>query len=277
MTAAEQANFANWFSYYRKREYVAKRALSQIIKDSSSRMGLATLHDNNGVRTPITDVDDISTPIYTPAQTNKNNLLRQLFRINSSGDTPLRRSLEDVGEYYEGKKISDLSWGPSPILPTDEGGECQQNFTILMSDGVWNGDDPAVGNADTDDNTDYDGGLYADGSADVSDTLADVAMYYYERDLDTSMPNNVRTILGVDPNTAQHMVTYTVAFGVDGAIQIPPSTWSPIRSPLVLMATLNQTNCPVKPTLTAGQHPPLVARQPSTTCATPLTTAADSS
>jgi type IV pilus assembly protein PilY1 len=219
MTAAEQANFANWFSYYRKREYVAKRALSQIIKDSSSRMGLATLHDNNGVRTPITDVDDISTPIYTPAQTNKNNLLRQLFRINSSGDTPLRRSLEDVGEYYEGKKISDLSWGPSPILPTDEGGECQQNFTILMSDGVWNGDDPAVGNADTDDNTDYDGGLYADGSADVSDTLADVAMYYYERDLDTSMPNNVRTILGVDPNTAQHMVTYTVAFGVDGDLE----------------------------------------------------------
>ncbi len=41
-------------------------------------------------------------------------------------------------------------------------------------------------------------------------------MNYYERDLDTSMPNNVRIIDGVDNNTAQHMVTYTVAFGLTG-------------------------------------------------------------
>jgi type IV pilus assembly protein PilY1 len=214
MTAAEQANFANWFSYYRKREYVAKRALSQIINDSSSRVGLATLHNNNTVRTLIKDIDDISTPIDATAQANKNNLLRNLFRVDSSGGTPLRQSLEDVGEYYEGNS----SWGSSPILPPLQGGECQQNFTILMSDGVWNGGDPSVGNTDTDNNTVYDGGLYADGSSSVSNTLADVAMHYYERDLNTIMPNNVRTTPGVDSNSAQHMVTYTVAFGVSGTL-----------------------------------------------------------
>jgi len=85
-----------------------------------------------------------------------------------------------------------------------------------MSDGFWNGGSPAVGNADTDDNTVYDGGLYADGSAGVSNTLADVAMSYYERDLDTNLPNYVRPIQGVDTNPAQHMVTYTVAFGLTG-------------------------------------------------------------
>ena len=214
LSAAQQTNYANWFSYYRKREYVAKRALSQIVKESTTRMGLSTLHNNNGVRTLVADIDDISTPINTTAQTNKTNLLDNLFNINSSGGTPLRQALEDVGQYYEGNKTS--SWGSSPILPAGQGGECQQNFTILMSDGFWNGNDPAVGNADTDDNTAYDGDLYADDEAGVSNTLADVAMHYYERDLDTSLPNNVRTVQGVDTNTAQHMVTYTVAFGLTG-------------------------------------------------------------
>ena len=37
LSAAEQRNYANWWSYYRKREYVMKRALSQIIKESTAR------------------------------------------------------------------------------------------------------------------------------------------------------------------------------------------------------------------------------------------------
>jgi type IV pilus assembly protein PilY1 len=214
LSAAQQTNYANWYSYYRKREYVAKRALSQIIKQSSARMGLATLHDTNNVLTPVANVDDISTPLDPAAQANKNNLLSNLFRIGTSGGTPLRQTLAAAGEYYEGNSV----WGASPILPAGQGGECQQNFTILMSDGFWNGGDPAVGNADSDNNTAYDGGLYADGAANVSNTLADVAMYYYERDLNTNLPNNVRIIQGVDNNTAQHMVTYTVAFGLTGSL-----------------------------------------------------------
>ncbi len=214
LSATQQTNYANWFSYYRKREYVAKRALSQIIKSSSARVGLGTLHNNNTVRTLISEIDDISTPIDTTAQSNKSALLNNLFRINSSGGTPLRQSLEAVGEYYEGNS----GWGSSPILPAGQGGECQQNFTVLMSDGFWNGSDPDVGNADSDNNTAYDGGLYADGAADVDNTLADVAMHYYERDLDTNLPNNVPIIEGVDNNTAQHMVTYTVAFGITGTL-----------------------------------------------------------
>jgi len=214
LSAAQQTNYANWFSYYRKREYVAKRALSQIIKTSSSRVGLSTLHNNNNVRTLVADVDDVSTPVDATARANKTTLLNNLFRIYSSGGTPLRQSLEDVGEYYEGNMSA--SWGASPILPSGQGGECQQNFAILMSDGFWNGSSPNVGNADSDNNTAYDGGLYADDHSGVSNTLADVAMNYYERDLDTNMPNNVRIIDGVDNNTAQHMVTYTVAFGLTG-------------------------------------------------------------
>ena len=210
MTAAEQANFANWYSYYRKREYVAKRALSQIIDASDARMGLATLHNNNTVRTLVRDIDDITTPIDTTAQANKTALLRNLSRVNSSGGTPLRQALRNTGEYF----ADNSGWGSTPILPASLGGECQQNFTILMSDGFWNGGDPGGGNTDSDGTGPFDGGDYADT---FSNTLADVAMRYYENDL-SPLADKVPVIAGVDENNAQHMVTYTVGFGVNGSL-----------------------------------------------------------
>ncbi|WP_455220180.1 pilus assembly protein [Kaarinaea lacus] len=216
LTTAQKQNYANWYSYYRKREYVAKRALSQIIKDSSSRIGLGTLHNHNSVRTVVKDIDDITIPVDATARTNKNNLLDNLFNIDSSNGTPLRTALEDVGEYFAGNMSA--SWGASPILSSANGGQCQKNFAIVMSDGFWNGNNPGVGNTDNG-NGPWDGGSHADN---VSNTLADVAMKYYETDLDTTLENKVGKIPGIDENTAQHLVTYTVAFGVNGTLTANP-------------------------------------------------------
>ena len=48
----ETRNFANWFSYYRTRELSAKAAYGQMIATvDNARMGLISLHDNNGVNT----------------------------------------------------------------------------------------------------------------------------------------------------------------------------------------------------------------------------------
>lgn len=228
MTAAQKTNFANWYSYYRKREYVMKRALSSVITKSSARAGFASinaLNDNsldgnsNSIFSPIRDIDDISTPVDSTAVANKRALLKSLFLINSVHGTPLRRGLEDVGQYYEG--LNPNGWGSSPILPADQGGECQQNFTVLMSDGYWNGGDPAVGDTDSDGNTAFDGGVYADRTS-ATNSLADVAMDFYERDLAPGLADNVRIIQGVDENEQQHMVTYTVAFGVNGTLEPLP-------------------------------------------------------
>ncbi|WP_455208157.1 pilus assembly protein [Kaarinaea lacus] len=216
LTSAQQKNYANWYSYYRKREYIAKRALSQIIKDSSTRIGLGTLHNHNNVRTVVKDIDDITTPVDATARTNKNNLLQNLFNINSSNGTPLRTALENVGEYFSGNLSG--TWGASPILSAADGGQCQKNFAIVMSDGFWNGSNPGVGNTDKG-NGPWDGGSYEDN---VSNTLADVAMKYYETDLNTTLENKVGKIPGVDENTAQHLVTYTVAFGVNGTLTANP-------------------------------------------------------
>ncbi|GAA6150696.1 pilus assembly protein [Pseudoteredinibacter isoporae] len=233
LPAEQQIDFANWYTYYRKRDFVAKRALSQIIIESNARMGLATLHNNDYVGIPVKNIDDLSTPIDTDNRTNKNDLMQSLFEIRPSGGTPLRRSLERVGKYFHQNQStpSSLFGGAtpsSPILPASENGACQQNFAVVMSDGFWNGSRPNVGNADRDNNTNFDGGNYAD---DYSNTLADVAMHYYEGDLAPGLPDLVGPKPSTDPlapqpdpllNRAQHLVSYTVAFGVNGTLEEPP-------------------------------------------------------
>ncbi|WP_221450539.1 pilus assembly protein [Pseudoteredinibacter isoporae] len=233
LPAEQQKDFANWYTYYRKRDYVAKRALSQIIIESNARMGLATLHNNDSVGVPIKNVDDLSTPIVSSNRNNKNALMQSLFEIRPSGGTPLRRSLERVGKYFHKNQTTPNelfgSSAPSPILSSADNGACQQNFAVVMSDGFWNGGNPSVGNADNDGNSNFDGGKYGDG---YSNTLADVAMHYYEGDLAPGLPDLVgpEPEAGVTPdpllNRAQHLVSYTVAFGVNGTLDEPPADGS---------------------------------------------------
>lgn len=213
LTAAEKQNYANWFSYYRKREFVAKSAFGSVVANANNvRMGLASLHNNNSINTAITSMNQ------DYASGNKRALLDALYDINSNGGTPLRRTLEDAGEYLSCQS-NGFGFG-CPALPSGSGGECQQNFTLLMTDGFWNGGDPSVNNADGDNSSNFDGGSYADS---YDDTLADVAMHYYETDIRPTVDNEVPTKTGVDENDAQHMVTYTIAFGVDGTLSAMPA------------------------------------------------------
>jgi type IV pilus assembly protein PilY1 len=237
LSAAEQTNYANWYSYYRKREYVAKRSLSQIMSESTDRMGLYGINQRY-TGTPIKDVDDITLPVDTTAQANKETLLDNLLSGYSSGSTPLRRGLNYAGNYFEDNLGSPWQ---TPILSEAQGGSCQQNFTVLMSDGFWNGSSPEVGDTDSDNNTAYDGGSHADGGT-ASNTLADVAMRYYERDL-SPLPDLVPTVPGVDDNPMQHMVTYTVAFGVNGTIaNNPPDRTTPFNWPTPVADTTTTTD-----------------------------------
>ncbi len=265
MSAAEQTNYANWFSYYRKREYVMKRAVSEIVDGSTERMGFATINRNNHITkgtevgTQVKDIDDLAIPTNATAVANKQTLLDNLLGVNSSSGTPLRLGLEHTGEYfmdnmndgslfgYTPADQTDSASGSSPILESTLGGTCQQNFAIVMSDGFWNGGDPSIQNTDTDGAGPFDGQSYGDS---VARTLADVAMHYYETDLlpitnDVPIvsidvaPGDVAECAAVTPanasthpncydtNTAQHLVTYTVAFGIRGTIPETDAVGSP--------------------------------------------------
>jgi len=224
--AEEIQNFANWFSYYRKREYVAKAGYGQVIAGASnSRMGLVTLHNNASVKTAIGPMND------DPRTGAKRSLLRSLYTFQASGGTPLRSAFNNAGRYLSCK--SNSFFGSCPALPVSSGGECQQNFTLLMTDGFYNGSFHGIGNTDGDNNTQWDSGKTGPFGDTRSNTLADIAMEYYEDDIRPGVDNELNPPPGgLDENKAQHMVTYSVAFGVDGTLSaMPPNTTEPFAWP----------------------------------------------
>ncbi|TWI71816.1 PilC-like protein with beta-propeller domain [Desulfobotulus alkaliphilus] len=141
---------------------------------------------------------------------NSKTLLDRLYAIETKIDLigdkkPLREGLDTIGRYYatDLSAPADSELGDSPYVSESEGGGCQQAFVIMTTDGLWTDTDHVnVGDAD------------GDG---VANTLADVAMYYYERDLAPDLPNLV-PVNTFDQNSQQHMVTYAVAFGNAGRI-----------------------------------------------------------
>lgn len=198
--AATQENYRIWFSYYRNRMMVSKKAMGEVVKASDQRVGLMTI---NGGSDPVFEVAEMATKSGNTA--DKNNLLKAIYEETPGGGTPLRKALKRAGEHFD----SD----DGPILGNDKGGSCQQNFAVLMTDGYWNGDSPGVGNVDKN-------GRESDKDT-YKNTLADVAMEYYLKDL-SELDDNVPTRPGIDENSAQHLVTFGISFGVNGTLDADP-------------------------------------------------------
>jgi type IV pilus assembly protein PilY1 len=213
---AERQNFANWYQFYRRRELTATAAVARSINlIQGVRIGIYSINGN--IVQPVV-------PINVDGIDETSVLLDSLYGLTlRARGTPLRRALEEVGKYYYN---SSAMLGGSPYAVSDSGGDCQQAFSIVMTDGYWNGGNPNVANADGDDNTAFDGsGGYGDT---YTGTLADVAMYYYETDLRTDLANSVPAN-EADGATHQHMVTYGVSFGVTGTLT--PEDWDVVSGP----------------------------------------------
>lgn len=216
--AADRQNFANWFSYHRTRELVAKAALGTVIANSEGI--LVGIHSINH------SISETIQPIHANGSDETAYVLDKLYRVAASGGTPLRRGLEDVGQYLDADDSNSGNIGSAPWTDAADGGTCQQAFVIMMTDGYYNGYDPYLsatyvdgtnGRPNCDGNN---GAPYADG---YSYTLADVAMYYYENDLHNAYSNDVTLDDEFDTADHQHMVTYSVSFGLYGTIN--PDTY----------------------------------------------------
>lgn len=178
-------NFANWYQYHRRRSFVTKAAISQVITNSPNyRYGLGLISNALFLDMPAAAVTNYAT--------HNASLITDFFSHDwEANGTPLRSGLQRAGRYYQ-----DLVSGhPSPITHS-----CQQNFTVLFTDGYWSSESLTVNDSDGDG---YD------------DTLADVAHYYYATDLSGALANDVPTST-FDMADHQHMVTFGVAFGVQG-------------------------------------------------------------
>ena len=192
----ERQNFVNWFSYYRKRVLASTAAVATFIKRVDNvKVGFNSInHELVHAPEPVDVVENMQ------IQNERKSLLTALYSMpRVAHGTPLRSGLDDVGHFYDAKNDGNNNGGigDSPFADGQDGSECKQVFSIVMTDGYWNGNDPAgIGDADNDA---------------WSPTLADVAKHYYDMDMST-LPDKVPD----EGNSGQHMVTYTVGFGVKG-------------------------------------------------------------
>ncbi|MBC7438288.1 MAG: hypothetical protein H7332_19710, partial [Bdellovibrionales bacterium] len=253
----EAQNIANWRAFHETRLKAAKTGIGIAFSDKPDtfRLGWTTLADplrDDGMPVmAITGVKD-----YGLSKGAFYTWLNGMNYSNSSG-TWLRQSLDTVGQYYE-QAGNRGPWAHTPWQPGREVAtehlSCRRSFAVLTTDGFWNdktvpksvsGKDidgtpgPEIKKAGTDtsyqftphDTVDPRNRGKADSTAGsgTPGTLADIALYYWSRDLrddkvgNTALPNNTDMFSGGASGVPfwQNMTTYTVGFGVPGKMTAP--------------------------------------------------------
>jgi type IV pilus assembly protein PilY1 len=212
--SAMQANYAIWYSFYRTRLLLAKSALTEAFFELPENFRVGYFRINNRS-------ENYNFGYF---RDNKIKFLTWLQDIPETQlATPLMPALKAAGDFFENKKEvwydkpSDLS---SKITP------CRRSVALMMTDGVYNG---TRVNTDSGDNKEH----KVTGAKqwykpiapfvdNASDTMADLAIHYWKRDLrpEAEFPNTL-PMYGSNIATWQHMTTYTVGLGVDGSIGWP--------------------------------------------------------
>ena len=144
----ERQNFANWFSYHRTRMLTMKTAVGRALAsfDERTRVGYSTTSET------AVDASRIGfLPVRDFDAAQRRSLYGKLYAVVPSSGTPLRGALAKAGQLYAGKLLKD---DQDPVRYS-----CQQNYTLLSTDGYWNNDG---------ENARY-GPFTLDGSAEVGD------------------------------------------------------------------------------------------------------------
>ncbi|MBV2129452.1 pilus assembly protein [Arsukibacterium indicum] len=188
---AIKQNFANWYSYYRSRLMLSKAGIGTAFQTLPERIrvGYGRLNRNPEVERGVRAFEG----------TAKSQFYNWLYgRPDTTSGTPLKSTLQAAGDYYK----TNEPYRAEPENTSSGLVSCRQNFTVLMTDGFYTNQSRGFSDSDGDGH---------------SDTLADIAHYYWKTDLRLDLANNVPSGT-LDPADWQHMVTYGVGLGVDGTI-----------------------------------------------------------
>ena len=236
---AQMQNFANWYSYYRNRMLMMKTASGQAFQqlDNRFRVGFITINPSTNTSNPVSASNPVAANRYLAISDfdspQKSTWYSRLYNMQGTVmGTPLRPALARVGRYFGGKHDGvNSGMTDDPVQYS-----CQQNFAILTTDGFWNtmndASNPvgldgvtAIGNQDNLDQTTapiYSSratGTYDGAVAGATNTLADVAMYYYKTDLRPAGSTNLSgsdvsadnvPVSDKDFAAHQHMTTFTL-------------------------------------------------------------------
>lgn len=133
-TSDESTNYAIWYSFYRKRMLVMKTAATQAFKNinNSFRVGFSTISYTgaDSANAGFLAIDDFN----AGAGGQREKFYTKLTGASGSSGTPLLGALSKAGRIYGGMLGSD------PVQYS-----CQQNFTLLSTDGYWNSESTGYG------------------------------------------------------------------------------------------------------------------------------------
>ena len=159
--AATQQNVATWFSFYRRRILMAKSGLMNAFStvNASYRVGFGSINGNNDGALPAlsnsygnngNNIAEVAPFGDGTGTTQKANFWNWVAGESANNSTPLRDSLDAVGQYYEtSQPWSTMSTDPDPTANANTELACRQSYTILTTDGFWNGPTPTgIGDAD---------------------------------------------------------------------------------------------------------------------------------
>lgn len=228
-------SFANWFTYYRKRHAATRGAIGTAFKDIQY-MRLGVFKSSEATLNPVPEVSmaDLSdaaagnalfynsTYDYSanPSATNVPGIYQYVF----TEGTPNMKAVNNLGSQFQ---------KPDTIQSM-----CQKNAGILFTDGIaesteYTAYSAGVGNVDG-----SSGQPYADSA---SDTMADIAMYYYNTNLNPNYPAGQVPVSsacnGANPNPRLdcqknlHMNFYAVTLGLKGNLYDPDNPFDPYDPP----------------------------------------------
>lgn len=249
--AEELQNYANWFVYYRSRMTLAKGALSESFAPlrNDMRLGWTTISNSR------TSVDGIALPgieqgVRDYDAVHRANFIAWIQALDPSGSTPLRTALWRVGQYFNSANNRG-PWADNPAVgdAASSHATCRRSYNILTTDGYYNDAWAGAGNVDG-----ADGALHGQVGAVTaasgnplskpdtrfqaispykdgwSNTLSDIATYYWARDLRPDLENRIDANTA-DPAYWQHLTQYTVGMGVDGTLNPKTQLGSPWPDP----------------------------------------------
>lgn len=249
-TAAQQLNFANWYSYYRTRNMLAKAAVGRAFSRFGTNVRVAGHHLNGTGATTGSSTNRFpanmpsnALKIFTGA--NRTDFFTRLYNAPGEGWTPLREAMGRVGAHMQ---TAD-PYRDAPGTSSSPERSCRQNYHVMMTDGYWNGlnTQTVTTNADNTGVTLPDSVSYTARApyADAwSGTLADQAFFYWSTDLRPGQTNNVKArtvdtstaVVPVywnpvnNPATWQHLVNFTIGLGIDGTLPFNTATYNNLVS-----------------------------------------------
>lgn len=218
----EMTNFANWYAYYKTRIQMTKSAVGLAFAPvtGSYRVGLAKM-STSGAGQAI----ELKPADFTG--TARQNWYSTFYATTTSGSTPTRPSLDNVGRMFANLSPYNYSSGNEVVQYP-----CQQNFILLTTDGYWN--QGYTGAATSNDNVESASRFCTAGRACVDTrsqsvaSLSDVALYWYNGGSNTgtvSLRPSIDDITkpglvqaGPGENTHLHVTTFTMGLGIDGVM-----------------------------------------------------------